>query len=126
MLRLNFFALVPLLMFAACSTPERTGSAAPVPIRTVVKAEQGEGSCPKPTYPASARLAGQSGQTVIAFFVNVDGAVTDALVVKSSGSEALDEQARLAVLACKGAKPATVNGVPIGAWGRVTYEWRLE
>ena len=46
-----------------------------------------------PEYPAAAKRAGESGQTVVAMCVDKDGRASNVRVVKSSGFERLDEAA---------------------------------
>lgn len=126
MFRSTCLAAAPLLMLAACAAHQPPGAGAPASARPTTPSGTAEAMCPRPTYPTGPRLAGLSGQTVIEYFVTADGTITQARVAQSSGSEDLDQLARFAVLACRGATPGTVKGVPTAMWGRVTYEWRLE
>lgn len=80
-----------------------------------------------PEYPAAARRAGESGETVISTCVAVDGSSSKAIVAKSSGSEALD-QAAIDWLN-KGAAflPAEVNGKRVAVCNyQFTYVWTLK
>ncbi|HET6451905.1 MAG TPA: energy transducer TonB [Spirochaetia bacterium] len=66
----------------------------------------------RPAYPRSARLAGAQGLVKVEVLVRADGTVSGASVTASSGSAALDEAARQAVLHAR-FSPATQDGVPV-------------
>lgn len=51
----------------------------------------------QPDYPEAARLAGKEGTTLLRFVVSASGRVSDVQVVRSSGSDALDDAAGDAV-----------------------------
>ncbi|MCI5837426.1 MAG: energy transducer TonB [Veillonellaceae bacterium] len=54
-------------------------------------------SAPSPSYPESARRAGQEGTVVVGLTIEVDGRVGDSWIISSSGSSTLDEAALSAV-----------------------------
>jgi protein TonB len=73
----------------------------------------------RPAYPASLRQRGAEGEVRVRLRVDADGAVSEAAVAVSSGSDALDEAA---VEAARGwtFDPATEDGRPVAA---VVYRW---
>ena len=93
------------------------------PVRTppVVDAN----TCQKPAYPPAALRANETGIVSLRILVGLDGKVLDSKVERSSGSRRLDEAARAGLSLCR-FKPATVNGKPEQAWGRIEYEWKLK
>jgi len=72
----------------------------------------------KPKYPRLAKQAGLEGIVWIKALVGKRGNVLDAVVFKSSGTQALDEAA-LKVAPQNKFKPAIQNGRPVAVW--VTY-----
>src|SRR5213083_2725306 len=86
------------------------------PVRTppVVNAK----SCDEPPYPAASLRANETGIVSLRILVGLDGKVLDSKVERSSGSRRLDEAARAGLSLCR-FKPATVNGKPEQAWGRI-------
>ena len=82
-------------------------------------------SCALPDYPASAARNGDTGTTILALLVGVDGRVSSARIEQSSGSRVLDRAALNALSLCK-FKPATNNGVPQAGWGQLAYVWKLD
>jgi TonB family protein len=75
-------------------------------------------------YPSSAVSAGRQGQTVVDVTVAVDGSVSDAVVLTSSGVRALDDAA-LAAARSSIYSLATMNGVPVASHFSATYEFRI-
>ena len=82
-------------------------------------------TCEKPPYPAAALRGNETGTVRLRFLIDVDGKVLDSKVERTSGSRRLDEAARAGLSLCR-FKPATVNGKPEQAWGRIEYEWKLK
>jgi len=79
--------------------------------------------CIKPTYLAEARRAGVEGYTVVSYFVDTEGLVKEAKILKPSGDsrthELLDRQALRAVKACR-FRQAVGYGM-----GTIEFAWRL-
>jgi len=71
-------------------------------------------SMPKPFYPQRARERGIEGKVSVRVWVNADGAVDRAEVVKSSGFELLDRSAHESALEAR-FQPAHKAGVPTAA-----------
>ena len=83
------------------------------------------GNCPVPNYPASSARNGDTGTVGLALLIAPDGHVADSKVTTSSGFRELDRAAVAALSSCR-FKPATTNGVPEAAWGKIAYVWTLE
>ncbi len=95
--------------------------APPVKTAAVVDAR----ACEKPSYPAAAVRAGETGIVRLAFLIDVSGTAIESKIEQSSGSRRLDEAALNALGLCK-FKPATVDGKPERAWAKIEYEWKLD
>ena len=83
------------------------------------------GNCAVPNYPAASARNGDTGTVGLALLIAPDGRVSDAKVTSSSGFRELDRAAVAALSMCK-FKPASTNGVPESAWGKIAYVWTLE
>ncbi|CCG08383.1 energy transducer TonB [Pararhodospirillum photometricum] len=81
--------------------------------------------CRKPSYPAAARRAGESGVVVLALLIDTAGAVIDQRVERSSGFPRLDAAALEALGRCR-FQPATLDGRREPTWARLRYVWKLE
>ena len=68
---------------------------------------------------------GDAGTVGLALLIAPDGHVADSKVTSTSGFRELDRAAMAALSLCK-FKPATTNGVPESAWGKIAYVWTLE
>lgn len=79
----------------------------------------------KPHYPPNARSAGVEGIVVVGMTVSVEGGVSSAWVVSSSGNDELDQAAVDAVYSWRLA-PAKRGGVPIEVNTRVSLEFKLD
>ncbi len=74
---------------------------------------------PAPAYPREALYEGIGGTVELELLVGADGRVLDARVVRSSGNRLLDNAARDTVLRQWRFQPATRNGEPVQALGRL-------
>jgi len=81
--------------------------------------------CRKPSYPAAALFAKETGVVTVSFLIDVDAMVLEGKVDSSSGYSRLDEAAVKALALCK-FRPAFANGKPEKAWARIEYEWAIE
>jgi protein TonB len=95
----------------------------PATMHTAVFADAN--ACALPAYPARAARNGDTGTTILALLVGVDGRVGSARIERSSGSRELDKAAIDALSLCR-FKPATSNGVPEAGWARLGYVWTLD
>ena len=66
-----------------------------------------------PPYPPVARRIGAEGKVTLQLTVSVEGRVTSAEIMTSSGRDELDETAQAWILAHWAYKPALENGVPV-------------
>lgn len=82
-------------------------------------------NCALPDYPARSARNGDTGTVGLALLIAPNGQVADAKVTSTSGFRELDHAALAALSLCK-FKPATNNGVPESAWGKIAYVWTLE
>jgi len=77
-----------------------------------------------PEYPPEARRRGQSGRVVLRVTIETDGTVSEAMIARSSGYEALDAAALRAVRTWK-FTPAHVDGAAIRSGADVPVEFVL-
>ncbi|HTW33998.1 MAG TPA: energy transducer TonB [Rhizomicrobium sp.] len=73
-------------------------------------------------YPSASLRLRQQGETLVGFKITTDGAVTDVIVLSSSGYDMLD-QAALQCAAKWRYKPAKQDGVPIAVPWRAVVQW---
>jgi protein TonB len=83
------------------------------------------GNCAIPNYPAASARNGDTGTVGLALLIAPDGHVADSKITSTSGFRELDRAAVAALSMCK-FKPASTNGVPEAAWGKIAYIWSLE
>jgi protein TonB len=81
---------------------------------------------PAPTYPRGPLTEGITGTVELELLVGVDGRVLEARVVRSSGNRQLDSAARDTVLRQWRFQPATHDGVPVQALGRLPVVFSLD
>ncbi|MCD4706516.1 MAG: energy transducer TonB [Candidatus Sabulitectum sp.] len=79
---------------------------------------------PAPAYPELASLAGVEGMVTVWIYVKPDGTVADVQLYNSSGVGSLDEAAMAAAWNTRWS-PARNNGVPVGVWTSVGYNFEL-
>lgn len=109
-----------------------TTNAAPQQITAPVQAKgethgvQGDASanCPTPKYPQAAEMREETGLVKLSLDVGVDGRVTKANVLKSSGSKDLDRAAMSAYKQCV-FTPAMKDGVAIASTKPLAYDFVL-
>lgn len=80
---------------------------------------------PAATYPEIAAQAGVEGSVVLWVFVAANGSVSDVRLYNSSGVNSLDDAALAAAWNTRWT-PAQNNGIPVGVWTTVTYNFSLE
>jgi TonB family protein len=87
-------------------------------------------TCKKPEYTTAARRAEAEGTTTIEYTLSDQGYLVNATVKKSSGPtrehKQLDRSALEAIKSCTGGAPLTIDGMPTGFTGDITYSWRLQ
>ena len=80
---------------------------------------------PRPEYPAMALQAEIEGSVVLWVYVAASGSVSDVQLYNSSGVNSLDQAAMSAAWNTRWT-PAQNNGIPVGVWTTVTYNFSLE
>jgi protein TonB len=81
---------------------------------------------PAPVYPRDALRDEITGTVELELLVGVDGSVVEVRVIHSSGNRQLDNAAREQVLRKWRFQPATRDGIPVQAWGRVPVVFKLD
>ncbi len=80
---------------------------------------------PQPGYPDEARSSGIEGDVWVKILVSKDGEVRDALILKSSGMQLLDDAA-LESAKKSTWQPATRDGEPVAVWVAFKIQFRLD
>ena len=70
-------------------------------------------------YPAEEKEAGHQGRVMVQFAVNTDGSVSDVKILRSTGYEALDNEALRVISSSPAWNPGKINGEAV----RVTYQF---
>jgi len=79
---------------------------------------------PRPEYPEMAAQAGVEGTVSLWVYIASDGSVSDVRVYVSSGVNSLD-QAAVSAAWNTSWTPAQNNGIPVGVWTTVTFNFEL-
>jgi protein TonB len=79
-----------------------------------------------PPYPPLEQRLGHEGTVVLRLTISAQGNVTEAVVLRSSGFERLDEAARAWVMAHWRYRPAMRGGVPVPSAGNVSVTFNLK
>lgn len=79
---------------------------------------------PPPAYPEIARLAGVEGVVTLWIYVDSEGIIKDVQLMNSSGVSSLDDAALSAVLNTRWTS-ARNNGIPVGVWTTLRYNFSL-
>ena len=79
---------------------------------------------PPPGYPDMAAQAGVEGTVTLWVYVASSGSVSDVRLYNSSGVNSLDEAALSAAWNTRWT-PAQNNGIPVGVWTTLTYNFVL-
>jgi TonB family protein len=80
----------------------------------------------KPPYPRLSLILGEQGVVVLRLTITARGTVQDAVVVRSSGYENLDQAARAWVIAQWRYRAATVGGQPVASTADVAVKFDLQ
>ena len=81
---------------------------------------------PVPEYPDLARQAGVEGRVILQVFISTEGIPQDALVIDSSGLGSMDNAALASVMESSWSPARRGDGVPVGVWTSVVYNFVLE
>lgn len=118
----NVEEATPAIDKAAAVVPDAPPVQKAEPVKTVARLMKG---CRLPQYPKRSEEKGEEGTVVFRFLVGLDGSVTSAQLVKSSGFDRLDNAAKDAFMQCK-FTPGTVDGVAQSSWVKQPFTWRLK
>ena len=80
---------------------------------------------PVPQYPEMARQAGVEGRVILQVFISPDGEPLEAVLVESSGLSSMDESARGSVMDSRWSPARRDDGVAVGVWTSVVYDFTL-
>ncbi|MDE1172262.1 MAG: energy transducer TonB [Parvibaculaceae bacterium] len=80
----------------------------------------------QPEYPPAARRFGEEGRVVMRLYILPNGSVGQAEIVRSSGSDRLDQAALDEAKASWRFLPATQDGKPVAAWLQAAVVFKLE
>jgi protein TonB len=94
------------------------GGGASVKVRAVLD----PANCERPRLPWSAERRKLTGHVILTVRIDVDGKVTDARLVRSSGQPILDETALKGAHRCHFVA-ATVDKVPVPSWELFRFSW---
>ncbi len=81
---------------------------------------------PVPEYPDLARQAGIEGRVILQVFISTEGKPVEAVVTESSGLGSMDEAAKASVMESSWSPARRDDGVPVGVWTSVIYNFVLE
>jgi len=79
---------------------------------------------PPPAYPEMARLAGVEGVVTLWVYIDSEGVIQDVQLMNTSGVSSLDNAALAAVLNTRWTS-ARNNGIPVGVWTTLLYNFSL-
>ena len=81
---------------------------------------------PVPEYPAMASQAGVEGRVILQVFISPEGVPMEAIVIDSSGLGSMDSAALASVMESSWSPAKRADGVPVGVWTSVVYNFVLE
>ena len=81
---------------------------------------------PTPDYPEMASQAGVEGRVIIQVFISTEGVPVEALIIDSSGLASMDSAAMASVMKSGWSPAKRADGVPVGVWTSVLYDFVLE
>ena len=80
---------------------------------------------PVPEYPEMARQAGVEGRVILQVFISPEGDPVEAIVIDSSGLGSMDSAALASVMESSWSPAKRADGVPVGVWTSVVYNFVL-
>lgn len=81
---------------------------------------------PMPEYPEMARQAGVEGRVILQVFISETGEPVEIVTIQSSGLAGMDAAAEAALMNSSWIPAKRQDGVPVGVWTSVIYEFVLE
>lgn len=79
----------------------------------------------KPRFPQVSIRNGETGTVKLQLLINVNGYISRAKVVETSGFRDLDRAAMVGFLGCK-FEPPLKNGLPTERWVDMEYAWKID
>ena len=80
---------------------------------------------PVPEYPAIASQAGVEGRVILQVFISPEGVPLEAVITASSGLGSMDNAAMASVMESSWSPAKRADGVPVGVWTSVVYDFVL-
>ncbi|MCD4776609.1 MAG: energy transducer TonB [Candidatus Aegiribacteria sp.] len=80
---------------------------------------------PVPEYPDMARQAGVEGRVILQVFISPQGIPVEAIIAESSGLGSMDSAAMASVMESSWSPARRDDGVPVGVWTSVVYNFVL-
>ncbi|MCK5116848.1 MAG: TonB family protein [Candidatus Aegiribacteria sp.] len=80
---------------------------------------------PVPEYPAMASQAGVEGRVILQVFISPEGVPVEAVIAASSGLGSMDDAALTSVMESSWSPAKRADGVPVGVWTSVVYDFVL-
>ena len=80
---------------------------------------------PVPEYPAMASQAGVEGRVILQVFISPEGVPVEAVIAASSGLGSMDDAAMASVMESSWSPAKRADGVPVGVWTSVVYDFVL-
>jgi len=81
---------------------------------------------PVPDYPEMASQAGVEGRVILQVFISHEGYPVEAVITDSSGLGSMDNAALASVMESSWSPAKRADGVPVGVWTSVVYNFVLE
>ncbi len=81
---------------------------------------------PVPDYPAMASQAGVEGRVIIQVFISPEGVPVEAIIAARSGLGSMDNAALASVMESSWSPAKRADGVPVGVWTSIVYDFVLE
>ncbi len=81
---------------------------------------------PVPEYPEMARQAGVEGRVIIQVFISPQGIPVEAIITERSGLGSMDSVAMASVMESSWSPARRDDGVPVGVWTSVVYNFVLD
>ena len=118
------YAMIALAVAVAGATPATAQSLTSLaPVAPIKRAGPGDPGCTKPAWPKSSLRNEETGTVTLSYLIDVDGAILDSKIVRSSGFRELDMAAYTGVAKCRFKLPADAKEP---RWMQLQYVWTLD
>ena len=81
---------------------------------------------PVPEYPDMASQAGVEGRVILQVFISSEGQPVEAIIIDGSGLGSMDDAAITSIMESRWSPARRDDGVPVGVWTSVVYNFVLE